>query len=70
VICDLQHEHFYKCDSRVKFFDDFVEVLNSNTYFVIPFTTLSNNGSKIFIQTSQMVVILVYDGSRIEFYKD
>lgn len=70
VICDLQHEHFYKCDSRVKFFDDFVEVLNNNTYFVIPFTTLSNNGSKIFIQTSQMVVILVYDGSRIEFYKD
>lgn len=70
VICDFRNEHFYKCDNRVKFFDDFVEILNTNSYFVIPFSTLSSNGSKIFIQTSNMVVILIYDGSRIEFYKE
>lgn len=70
IICDLVREHFYRAKSNIKWFDDFANVLNNSTYHVIPFNTLSNNGSKIFIQTSKMVVILIYDDSRIEFYKD
>ena len=70
VVCDFKREHFYRAKSDTKWFEDFAEVLNSNTYFVIPFNTLSNNGSKIIIQTSRMSVILTYDGSKVEFYKD
>ena len=70
VVCDLVREHFYKANADAKFFDDFVNVLNENTYYVIPFNTLSNNGSKIIIQTSRMAVILTYDGSKLEFYKE
>lgn len=70
VVCDFLREHFYRAKSDVKWFDDFANVLNENNYFVIPFDTLSNNGSRIVIQTLSMVVTLIYDGSRIEFYKD
>ncbi len=70
VICDFVREHFYRGKSETRWFEDFVNVLNENNYFVIPFSTLSNTGSKIIIQTSKMVVILIYEGSRVEFYKE
>lgn len=70
IICDFRQEYFYRAKSDTKWFDDFVNVLNENTYFVVPFNTLSNNGSKIIIQTSNMVVMLIYDGLKVEFYKD
>jgi hypothetical protein len=71
VIYDIKGEHFYRARSNVKYFDDFVNMLNENSYYVVPFSTVSNTGIKITIQTlNKMVVTLIYNESRIEFYKN
>ena len=71
VIYDIKGEHFYRARSNVKYFDDFVNMLNENSYYVVPFSTVSNTGTKIIIQTlNKMVVTLIYNESKIEFYKN
>ena len=71
VVYDIKGEHFYLARSNVKYFDDFVNMLNENSYYVVPFSTVSNTGTKTIIQTlNNMVVTLIYNESKIEFYKN
>ncbi len=70
IVYDIKRDHFYRAKADTKWFDSFVDVLNSNSYFIIPFNTLSSLCDKTIIQTSKLTVILTYDGSKMEFYKD
>ena len=70
VVYSIKDEHFYRAKSSDKWFDDFVNVLNENSYYVIPFSTVSGTGGRIMIQTAnKLFLTLIYEGSKIEFHK-
>ena len=70
VVYSIKEEHFYRAKSSDKWFDDFVNVLNENSYYVIPFSTVSGTGGRIMIQTAnKLFLTLIYEGSKIEFHK-
>ena len=70
VVFDIKGEHFYRAKLGDKDFDSFVKVLNENSYYVIPFGTVSNTGGRIMIETSnRLFLTLIYDGSKIEITK-
>ena len=63
-------KNIMKCGCRNVWFDDFVNVLNENSYYVIPFSTVSGTGGRIMIQTAnKLFLTLIYEGSKIEFHK-
>ena len=70
VVFDIKGEHFYRARTNDKDFDYFVNILNENSYYVIPFGTVSNTGGRIMIETSnRLFLTLIYDYSKIEIAK-
>ena len=70
IVQDIAGEHFYRAKLGDKDFDSLVKVLNENSYYVIPFGTVSNTGGRIMIETSnRLFLTLIYDGSKIEIAK-
>ena len=70
VVFDIKGEHFYRAKLGDKDFDSLVKVLNENSYYVIPFGTVSNTGGRIMIETSnRLFLTLIYDYSKIEIAK-